>query len=114
MLKSKEGIEVKANGDFTTIEVVGDLTASSQESMNHAFQKACSYDARNMIIKFDGKSRINSAGIALIISLVIESQDSDYKIFLTGVSRHFRKIFELVGLTKYTTIVESEQEIGIM
>ena len=30
-----------------------------------------------------------------------------------GVSKHFRKIFELVGLTKYTKIVDSEEEIEV-
>jgi anti-anti-sigma regulatory factor len=43
---------------------------------------------------------------------VIESQEAGRKVFITGVSKLFRKIFELVGLTKYTTIVDSEEEVA--
>ena len=66
----------------------------------------------NILLKFDGRSRINSAGIAIVINLVIESQESDRRVYITGVSKHFRKIFELVGLTKFTTIVDSAEEVG--
>ena len=106
-------IDFKTKNNLATIEVLGDLTASAEKLMYAAYQKACDCNTKNIIIKFDGKSRINSAGIALIIDLVIKSQDSGCKIFLTGVSKHFRKIFELVGLTKYTTIVESDKEVDI-
>ena len=106
-------VDVKTKDNLVIIEVLGDLTTSAEKLMYAAYQKACEYDAKNIIIKFDGKSRINSAGIALIIDLVIKSQDSNCKIYLTGVSKHFRKIFELVGLTKYTTIVDSDKEVEI-
>jgi len=104
-------IKIHKGDELATIEVVGDLTASAEKAMDAAYQKACGYDTKNILLKFDGKSRINSAGIAIVINLVIESKESDRKIFITGVSKHFKKIFELVGLTKYTTIVDSEEEV---
>lgn len=105
-------IEVHKGDSLATIEVLGDLTASAEKDMDAAYKRVCDNDLKNILLKFDGKSRINSAGIAIVINLVIQSQEEGYKVFITGVSKHFRKIFELVGLTKYTTIVESEQEVG--
>ena len=105
-------INVHEDDELVMIEIVGDLTASAEKAMDAAYQKACGYNAKNILLKFDGKSRINSAGIATIINMVTESQEKECEIFITGVSKHFRKIFELVGLTKYTTIVESEEEVG--
>jgi len=104
-------INVHEDNDLATIEVLGDLTASAEKAIGTAYQKACGYNAKNILIKFDGKSRINSAGIAIVINMVIESQEKGCKIFIAGVSKHFQKIFELVGLTKYTKIVESEEEV---
>ena len=104
-------IKVREGEESVAIDVQGDLTVSAEKDMDAAYQKACGYDGKNILLKFDGKSRINSAGIAIVINLVIESQEAGRKIFITGVSKHFRKIFELVGLTKYTTIVDSEEEI---
>ena len=104
-------IKVREGDELVTIEVLGDLTASAEKSMDAAYQEACGYDHKNILLKFDGKSRINSAGIAIVINLVMESREKDCKVFIIGVSKHFRKIFELVGLTKYTKIVDSEEEV---
>lgn len=105
---------IKVNGDskLAIIEILGDLTTSAEKDMDTAYQKACSYNPKNILLKFDGKSRINSAGIAIVINLVIESQEKGCEVYITGVSKHFQKIFELVGLTKYTKIVKSEEEVG--
>lgn len=105
-------VKVREGSDVATIEVLGDLTASAEKAIDAAYEEASGYNSKNILLKFDGKSRINSAGIAIVINLVIAGQESERKVFITGVSKHFRKIFELVGLTKYTTIVESEEEVG--
>jgi anti-anti-sigma factor len=104
-------VKVHKGDKLVTIEVLGDLTASAEKAMDAAYREACEYDPERILIKFDGQSRINSAGIAIVINMVIESQEKECKVFLTGVSTHFQKIFELVGLTKYTTIVDSEEEV---
>jgi len=104
-------INIHEDNELVTIEVLGDLTASAEKAVDDAYQKACGYTPRNILLKFDGKSRINSAGIATIINMVTESQGKDCDIFVTGLSKHFQKIFELVGLTKYTTLVDSEEEV---
>ena len=104
-------INVHGDNELVIIGILGDLTASAEKDMDASYQKACDYNAPRILLKFDGKSRINSAGIAIVINLVIESQEKGCKVFITGVSKHFQKIFELVGLTKYTTIVDSEEEV---
>ena len=104
-------IEVYKDDETATIEVLGDLTASAEKAMDEAHQKALTHNPKNILLKFDGKSRINSAGIAIVINLVIESQKNEQEVYITGISTHFRKIFELVGLGKYTTMIDSEEEV---
>jgi anti-anti-sigma factor len=113
MMRRECKIKIREGDELVIIEVLGDLTASAEGSMDAAYQEACGYDHKNILLKFDGKSRINSAGIAIVINLVMDSRDKGCKVFITGVSRHFRKIFDLVGLTKYTKIVDSEAEIRV-
>ena len=107
-------IEVRENKnkDYVMIEVVGDLTATAEKDMDAAYKKARSYNPKSILLKFDGKSRINSAGIAIVINLVIESKENDRPVYIIGVSKHFRKILELVGLARFTTIVDSVEEVG--
>ena len=42
---------------------------------------------------------------------MIDSREQGCKVYLTGMSDHFRKIFGLVGLSKHAEIVESVAEI---
>ncbi len=104
-------IAVHEDNNVATIELHGDLTASAQKDMDDAFQKACGYNPRNILLKFGARSRINSTGIAIIINMVIDSRERGCKVYLTGMSQHFRKIFGMVGLTRYADIVESVEEI---
>lgn len=105
-------VKVRERDDVAIIEVLGDLTATAEKDMDAAYQKAGGYNPKKIILKFDGKSRINSAGIAIVINLVMAGRENNCEVTITGVSKHFKKIFELVGLTKYTTVVESEEEVG--
>ena len=104
-------IKVHEDSDTATIEILGDLTASAMEDMNAAYQKASSNNPSNIVLKFGDRTHINSTGIAIIINLVIDSRERGGKVYLTGVSRHFQKVFQLVGLTKYAEIVESVDDI---
>jgi len=105
-------IKVYEDAGLATIEVLGDLTATAEKDMDAAYYKAREDEPKKILLKFDDKSRINSAGIAIVINLVIESKENNCEVYITGVSKHFRKIFELVGLTKFTTIVDSAEEVG--
>ena len=104
-------IEARERNGVAIIDILGDLTIAADKDMDAAYEKACGGNPKKILLKFDGKNRVNSAGIAIVINLVIAGQEDDYEVLITGVSKHCRKIFELVGLTKYTTIVESEEEV---
>jgi anti-anti-sigma factor len=110
-MRRESSIKVSKDNGLVTIEVGGDLTASAQKDMDAAYQKACSHNPSSILLKFGARSRINSTGIAIIINLVIDSREKECKVYLTGMSQHFRKIFGMVGLTRYADIVESVEEI---
>ena len=95
------------SNDITTIDIHGGLTASAMEEMDTAFQKACEGNPSNIVLKFNEGGRINSTGIAIIINLMIDSRERGCRVYLTGMSRHFQKVFQLVGLNKYAEIVGS-------
>ena len=111
MIHQECTIKVHEGSDLVTIEILGDLTASAEKPLNKAYREVCDLNIRNILLKFDGESRINSAGTTMLVNLVSQSQQKGFRVFITGISKHSRKIFELVGLTRYTTIVESEEEI---
>lgn len=103
-------IEVSESNGVATIAILGDLTVNADKDMDKAYQEARGYNPKEIVLKFDGKSRINSAGIAVVITLVMAGREDECPVRITGVSKHFLKIFELVGLTKYTTVTGIEEE----
>ena len=104
-------IRVHEDNDIPTIEILGDMTASAMKDMDTAQQEVCGSNPSNILVKFNDRTRINSAGIAILINLVIDSRENGCNVYLTGMSDHFRKIFGLVGLTKYAEILESEEKM---
>jgi anti-anti-sigma factor len=111
-MRRESRIKVHEGSNAVTIEIQGDLTASAVKDMDTAYQKACEYNPSNIVLKFSDKIHINSTGIAIVTNLLIDSRKKGCRIFVSGLSRHYRKIFEMSGLTKYTTIIESEDEIA--
>ena len=109
-MRRESRIKVHEGNDTATIEIHGDLTASAMDDIDAAYQEVCSHNPGGIILKFDDRSHINSSG-TVIINLVIDSRERGCKVYLTGMSRHFRKVFQLVWLPRYAEIVESEDEI---
>jgi anti-anti-sigma factor len=104
-------IKVHEGKGIATIEIVGDLTVSAGRDMDAARQEAYGYNPSGILVKLDGRNRISSTGMAMLINLAASSRDKGCKVYFTGVSQHFRKIFRMVGLTKYAEIVDSVEEM---
>ncbi len=53
---------------------------------------------------------MNSAGIALLIALVSGARKDKRKVGVFGLSKHFQKIFDMIGLTEYVKIYQNEDD----
>ena len=94
--------------DVTLFQIQGDITAISGESLETAYHNASAAGAKKILFCFNPEAYINSGGIAFLIGIAAESQKQGQTIRITGLSGHFQKIFNMVGLTKYTQIFPTE------
>ena len=53
---------------------------------------------------------ITSAGFGILIDLMSQSRHSDATLRIAHPSDHFRKIFELVGLSQHVPVLGSVEE----
>ena len=90
------------------IDIKGDVTAVTGEAIEEAYQEVSLEGSTKILLVFDKECYINSGGIAILIGIVSESQDNKQIIRITGLSEHFRRIFDMVGLTRYIDIFPSE------
>lgn len=102
-------VSTRKKNEIVLIGIKGDVTAMTGEHVEHAYQQACAEGARKIVLCFDANGYINSGGIAVVIGIAAESREKGQTIRITGLSPHFQKIFDMVGLTKYTEIFLSEE-----
>ena len=92
------------------IELVGEITSQADQEMFENFQKLEKEGLKKFLLKFNEASYINSSGLAIVISLVSEGKKKKQKIAASGLSKHFQKVFDVIGLTDYMDIFATEEE----
>ena len=102
-------VSISSRDDVSILNISGDVTAITGETIEDVYQKVSTAGARKILLYFDKDGYINSGGIAILIGIASESRKKDQKIRITGLSSHFQKIFDMVGLTKYTDIFLTEE-----
>jgi len=103
-------INVEQQGLVTIFDVQGDVTAFSEPFFKEAYQKADEQGTSKILLKFYEDAYFNSGGIAVLIQLLAETKRNNQKIFITGLSDHFYKIFNMVGITKFAKIYNTAEE----
>jgi anti-anti-sigma factor len=108
----EEGNEIRLEkrGDVTLLDVRGDVTTFSEPFLKKAYEDANDQGAGKILLQFDKKAYINSGGIAILIQLLAETKTNNQQIGITGLSEHFKKIFNMVGITKFAPIYSTIEE----
>ncbi|MBT4499840.1 MAG: STAS domain-containing protein [Gemmatimonadetes bacterium] len=86
------------------IKIEGDLTAAAQEQLDADYATAIVSGASRIVIAFRETDHINSAGVGILIGLVMECRNKDIGMRFAHPSPHFRRIFDIVGLSRYVEI----------
>ena len=103
-------IIVETQGAVTLLDIKGDVTTDSDPSLKKAYQRVNDQGAGKILLKFDENAYINSGGIAVLIQLLAETKRNNQQIGITGLSEHFKKIFSMVGITKFAAIYDTIDE----
>ena len=101
-------IKIENRGSLIIFNITGDVTAASDSAFKQAHESAGK--SGNILLVFNPGCYINSGGIAVLIQLLVQARQNNQKIGLTGLSDHFKKIFQMVGITKFSKIYDSVNE----
>ena len=109
-MNSEIEINLEQQDDITIFDVQGDVTAFSEPFFNKTYQTANDQGTSKILLKFYEDAYINSGGIAVLIQLLAQTNQSNQQICITGLSNHFKKIFNMVGITKFASIYNTVDE----
>ena len=99
--------ELRTVANAVVVDLVGDVTHASEAELTAAYTKA-SESNLPIVLNFERANYVNSAGIAVIMHLLNQSRRANQKMVISGLSSHYRKIFQMVGLDQFTTIYDDE------
>jgi anti-anti-sigma factor len=109
-MEERNEIRLDTRGDVTLMEIQGDVTIFSEPFLKEGYEKATAQNAKKLLLKFEETAYINSGGIAVLIQLLAETEKSKQHVAITGLSEHFKKIFNMVGITKFAKIYDTVEE----
>jgi len=110
-MEQKNEITLERHNDIAVLQIQGDITAQSEPFINEAYRELNEQgNASKILIQFEQEAYINSGGIAVLIQILAQTQKNDQLIGITGLSEHFKKIFGMVGITKFANIYNSIDE----
>ena len=103
-MQNKNEITLKTRGSIVILNIQGDITSFSEPFLNQAYKEANDQGTEKILLKVDEGAYINSGGIAVLIQILAQTKKNNQVIGITGLSDHFKKIFNMVGITKFAEI----------
>jgi anti-sigma B factor antagonist len=102
--------ERSAGNGTSVLDIRGEVTAAAESALMDAYTQASSTGARSIILNFEGLEYMNSSGIGLLVTLLIRANRQKQRLLATGLSDHYRQIFELTRLDEAFGIFPSESD----
>ena len=109
-MEQENEIRLEERGGVTLMDIRGDVTTFSEPFVREAYENAKAQGTSRILLQFEETAYINSGGIAVLIQLLAETKRNNQQIGITGLSDHFKKIFNMVGITKFAKIYNTVEE----
>jgi anti-sigma B factor antagonist len=99
---------VRMQSGVGVIDMRGELNAEAEEALTAAYAKTLADDPTAILLNFGDVDYINSTGIALIVGLLAEARKARQTIVASGLSDHYREIFQITRLVDFMSIFPDE------
>ena len=103
-------LNIKEEGDVVIIETDGYLNNVGGEKIAEACYEKIDAGKIHFLLNLEKSVVVNSIGVSIIIEIIEKLQDHDGKLGYYNLAPIVEKTFNIMGLTKYSTIYASEEE----
>ncbi len=101
-------LEIRENA--AVINIQGNVTSRTEKRLVQTYKDAGNSGMKKIVMNFDANASINGAGIAVLTQLLLDSRDKGNTVFVAGLSDNFKKVFEIVGITKIVKVFDTLEE----
>ena len=90
------------------IDLRGEVNKFSAAAINSAYNEATAGNSSPILLNFADVDYINSTGIAVIVGLLAQARTQGRRVTASGLSDHYKEIFEITRLSDFMTIYDDE------
>ena len=101
-------IETDRSGSAPILRIEGDVTSASEADLMPAYASIADGGTKLVVLDFSRLAYMNSGGIGLLVTLLVRAQRGGVRLVATGLSEHYRQIFELTRLDEAIAIHDDE------
>ena len=101
-------IETDRSGSAPILRIEGDVTSASEADLMAAYASIADGGTKLVLLDFSRLAYMNSGGIGLLVTLLVRAQRGGVRLVATGLSEHYRQIFELTRLDEAIAIHDDE------
>jgi anti-anti-sigma factor len=100
---------VKDNNSIVIIETNGYLNNVGGEAVSAVVYEKMAQGQTKFLINMAGTKIVNSIGVSILIEIIEKLQEVNGKIGYYNLAPIVAKTFNIMGLTKYSSVFESEE-----
>jgi anti-anti-sigma factor len=99
---------VRYRDGTAVVDLPTQIDATAEHALNDAYVSAAGHGSKTVLLNFGGVEFLSSTGIALIVGILARARKDGRKITASGLSDHYREIFEITRLADFMTIFADE------
>jgi anti-anti-sigma factor len=90
------------------VDLPAQIDSTAEHALNDAYAAAAAHGSKTVLLNFAGVDFLSSTGIALIVGILARARKDGRAIHVSGLSAHYREIFEITRLSDFMTIFADE------
>ncbi len=94
----------------SAIAIGGDVTSAAEGQLMDAYARATADGARVIVLDFGRLDYMNSGGIGVLVTLLVNAQREGRRLMAVGLSEHYCQILALTRLDESIAIHATEAE----
>jgi len=100
---------VRFQDGSAVVDLPSRIDASAEQTLNDAYAQATGGPAKRIVLNFSGVDYLSSTGIALVVGILARSRKEGRQVSASGLSDHYREIFEITRLADFMRIFPDER-----
>ncbi|MGC1183912.1 MAG: STAS domain-containing protein [Candidatus Dormiibacterota bacterium] len=105
------GVETRPVKGGVVLMLAGDIDGTASAALSSAYEEAVAVgNPERVLLDFTSADYINSSGIAAIVSVLAKARAEQRKVLASGLSEHYREIFEITRLSDFIELHGNVEE----